>query len=219
MNTMWMQKRHGFTLIEVLVTLVILMFGMLGLAGLVMKGHHANFEAYQRNQALTIANDLAERLKANQITPSGTFTNTSTAAAYVLGAPLLTPLGGPASTKYKALFVDHTTPDCRAVTCTRAQMVEYDLGLWEAELLGGNEARADGATVGGIISARGCVEGPLAAPSAPGTYRVSIAWQGNVPTAVPPSSACGLGLYKDDSPAVNDRTRRLVSVDVTISLP
>jgi len=45
----------GFTLIEVLVTLVVLMFGLLGTAGLMVRGQRASYEAYQRQQALAIA--------------------------------------------------------------------------------------------------------------------------------------------------------------------
>ena len=58
---------RGFTLIEVLVTLVILMFGLLGIAGLMAKGQRASFEAYQRQAALAIANDMAERSVLVQI--------------------------------------------------------------------------------------------------------------------------------------------------------
>ena len=207
---MYLNKTQGFTLIEVLVTLVILTFGLLGLAGLIMNGHRATFEAYQRHQALTIANDLAERLKANQSNIGGAPSNSDIANAYVLGAPVGTPLGDPVS---RAAY--DATPDCSA-SCSRLVMVQYDLGVWEGELLGVNELRAaalGGGTSGGALNARGCVEGPLAAPSAPNTYRISVAWQGNVATVAPISSLCGSGLY------IPDTTRRVVSVDVTILLP
>ena len=60
------QLSRGFTLIEVLVTLVILTFGLLGIAGLMAKGQRASFEAYQRQAALAIANDMAERMRSNR---------------------------------------------------------------------------------------------------------------------------------------------------------
>ena len=41
---MRIQLKRGFTLIEVLVTLVILMFGLLGIAGLMAKGQRVSFE-------------------------------------------------------------------------------------------------------------------------------------------------------------------------------
>ena len=211
---MYLNKTRGFTLIEVLVTLVILTFGLLGLAGLIMNGHRATFEAYQRHQALTIANDLAERLKANQSNIGGAPSNSDIANAYVLGAPVGTPLGDPVS---RAAY--DATPDCSA-SCSRLVMVQYDLGVWEGELLGVNELRAGGGgNSGGALNTRGCVEGPLAAPSAPNTYRISVAWQGNVATVAPISSACGTGLYRDNTGVVNEATRRVVSVDVTILLP
>ena len=49
----------GFSLIEVLVTLVLLAIGLIGLAGLQAKTSLAEMESYQRAQALIIAQDLA----------------------------------------------------------------------------------------------------------------------------------------------------------------
>lgn len=214
-----LNKSRGFTLIEVLVTLVILLFGLLGLAGLIVKGHRAAYEAYQRHQALTIANELAERIKANQAMVAGTPDNLSIANLYVAGAAML---GDPASpAKWDALMVDHSTPDCGASSCSRQDLVDYDLGTWEGQLLGVSEVRvADAGNIGGILNARGCVEGPLAAPSPPNTYRISVSWQGDVPTSAPPSSiACGKDLYTDTTGASNDATRRVVAIDVTIFVP
>ena len=57
---------RGFTLIEVLVTLVILTFGLLGIAGLMAKGQRASFEAFQRQQAISLASDMSERVRANR---------------------------------------------------------------------------------------------------------------------------------------------------------
>ena len=43
---------QGFSMIEVLVTLVIIMLGLLGLLGVQIRSHQAEFESYQRSQAL-----------------------------------------------------------------------------------------------------------------------------------------------------------------------
>ena len=51
---MWRRSTAGFTMIEVLVTLVIMMIGLLGIAGLMAQGQRASFEAYQRQQALGV---------------------------------------------------------------------------------------------------------------------------------------------------------------------
>ena len=49
-----LKRCRGFTMIEVLVTLVILLFGLLGIAGLMAKGQRAAYEALQRQQALAM---------------------------------------------------------------------------------------------------------------------------------------------------------------------
>ncbi len=56
----------GFALIEVMVTAVLLAVGRLVLAGLQARAAVAEMEAYQRTQALLLAQDMAERLLANK---------------------------------------------------------------------------------------------------------------------------------------------------------
>ncbi|MCB1919948.1 MAG: type IV pilus modification protein PilV [Candidatus Competibacteraceae bacterium] len=58
--------QHGFTLIEVLVTVVVLAIGLLGLAGLQATALKYNSTAYQRSQAVILAYDIIERMRANQ---------------------------------------------------------------------------------------------------------------------------------------------------------
>jgi len=58
---------HGFTLIEILVTLVVLSIGLLGLAGLQMNGLKSNHSAYLRSQATILTLDIADRMRANRI--------------------------------------------------------------------------------------------------------------------------------------------------------
>ncbi|MCC6302970.1 MAG: type IV pilus modification protein PilV [Gammaproteobacteria bacterium] len=57
---------RGFTLIEVLVTVIILAIGLLGLAGLQLGGLRYSFSAYQRSQATIMANDIVDRMRANR---------------------------------------------------------------------------------------------------------------------------------------------------------
>jgi len=58
---------HGFTLIEILVTLVVLSIGLLGLAGLQLNGLKSNHSAYLRSQATILTLDIADRMRANRI--------------------------------------------------------------------------------------------------------------------------------------------------------
>src|SRR5215213_4238343 len=65
--------QRGASMIEILVTLVIIAFGLLGMAGLQMRMQVSEIEAYQRSQALLLLDDMASRIA----------TNRNNAAAYV----------------------------------------------------------------------------------------------------------------------------------------
>jgi len=69
-------KLLGFSLIEVLVTLVILMTGLLGLAGLQGKALSSQMESYQRSQALILIKDMADRINTNREFSSSYITTT-----------------------------------------------------------------------------------------------------------------------------------------------
>jgi len=56
----------GFSMIEVLITIAILMIGLLGLAGLQTRVATAELEGYQRAQALVIVQDIVDRMEANK---------------------------------------------------------------------------------------------------------------------------------------------------------
>ena len=58
-------NQSGFSLLEVLITLVILAIGLLGLAGLQATGLKQNHSAYHRSQATQLAYDIADRMRAN----------------------------------------------------------------------------------------------------------------------------------------------------------
>lgn len=69
--------QRGTSLIEVLVTLVIVAFGLLGLVGLQTRLQSSEMESYQRSQALLLLNDMANRIAVNR----------TNAAAYVTTSP------------------------------------------------------------------------------------------------------------------------------------
>ena len=58
-------RQSGASLIEVLVAVVLLSFGVVGLAGLQFNGTKFNHSAYLRSQATSLAYDLADRARAN----------------------------------------------------------------------------------------------------------------------------------------------------------
>ena len=60
-----LQRQSGMTLIEILITVLILAIGLLGLSGLQSTSIKAGLDVAQRSQARWLANDLADRLRAN----------------------------------------------------------------------------------------------------------------------------------------------------------
>jgi type IV pilus assembly protein PilV len=59
-------RMRGVTLIEVLVTMVIVAIGLLGLAGMQMRGLSIQKDAHGRSIATQLALDLADRMRANR---------------------------------------------------------------------------------------------------------------------------------------------------------
>ena len=60
------RQQSGFTMIEVLVTIAILVVGLLGLAAMQALATLAELESYQRSQALVLVRDMADRMTANK---------------------------------------------------------------------------------------------------------------------------------------------------------
>jgi type IV pilus assembly protein PilV len=66
MNYVVPQSERGTSLVEVLVTMVILAIGLLALAGLQARLHVLQMESYQRAQALVLLRDMASRISNNR---------------------------------------------------------------------------------------------------------------------------------------------------------
>jgi len=124
------RSQSGTSLIEVLITIVILAIGLLGLAGLQSRLQVSEMESYQRAQALVLINDMAGRLSANR----------TNAASYVTGTGIGSPLGA-------------------GMTCptTTASQANIDAGQWCNALQGAAETMGGG-KVGAMVGGRGCVE-------------------------------------------------------------
>lgn len=120
--------QQGVTLIEVLVTIVILTIGLLGLAGLQSRLQVTEVEAYQRAQALILLEDMANRITVNR----------NSASSYVTGVS--NPLG--------------TGMTCPTSTATRK---DIDLKEWCNTLQGASEVLNTN-RVGAFLGGRGCIE-------------------------------------------------------------
>lgn len=102
-----MNKMTGFTLIEVLVSMLILSVGLLGLAGLQVASLRNNQSAYHRSQATQLAYDLADRMRTN-----------------VLGVATYTAIP-PSRAKVKE-------PCLTTTGCSQTDMAENDLYEWNS---------------------------------------------------------------------------------------
>jgi len=60
------RRERGFTLIEVLIAVLVLGFGMLSLARVIARASSAELEAVQRAQAMAIAQDFVDRFNLNR---------------------------------------------------------------------------------------------------------------------------------------------------------
>lgn len=120
--------QSGTTMIEVLVTIIILALGLLGLAGLQSRLQVSEMEAYQRSQAIILLSDMVSRIT----------TNRNAAPTYVTGSA--NPVGAGTS--------------CPTSTDT---IKDVDIGEWCSALQGAAEA-SGGALMGAMVGGRGCIE-------------------------------------------------------------
>jgi type IV pilus assembly protein PilV len=116
-------------MVEVLVSMVIVAFGLLSLIVLQGRLHVLQSESYQRSQALIVLNDMASRIQLNR----------NAADAYVTGAA--DPIG-----------VGMVCPVGPAASRQEADVIE-----WCGTLQGAGES-LDGNQVGAMLGARACVE-------------------------------------------------------------
>lgn len=182
-------SQQGTSLVEVLVTLVILSVGLLGIAALQAKTQVGSIESYQRAQAIILLGDMVNRLGGNP----------DNADSYVSNA-----IG---------------TGDGRGDDCSgEAAGADLDLCEWSRALRGAAETAADNSTkLGAMEGGRGCIEKIQAANTAtgvctPAIYRVTVTWQGLHQTTAP-SVECGKGEYGDET------YRRAAVQQVTVGLP
>jgi type IV pilus assembly protein PilV len=100
--------QSGFSMIEVLVTLVVLSTGLLGVADLQVAALRGNQGAYLASLAAQQAQDMAERMKTN---PAGVAANQyDNLDASIPGVPV----------------------NCQSANCTPAQLAVFDHNRWNA---------------------------------------------------------------------------------------
>lgn len=137
----------GFSLVEALVALVVMSIGLLGIAALYVESLRSGTSALLRTQAVAMASDMADRIRANPTAAAAAYDKTIDATGAVVA-------------------------NCENATgCTPAQMASTDIARWYqlVDDRGDNPAQGRLALPGGrgtIVS----VAGP------PRVYTITVSW-------------------------------------------
>jgi type IV pilus assembly protein PilV len=107
------RRSNGFTLVEVLVTLLVLSIGLLGIEKLLLVSSRANDSAYLRTQATALAYSILDSMRANR--------QSAVSGAYAVGDS--TTLTDPGATCSAA-----------ASPCDSATIAKVDLWQWKNDL-------------------------------------------------------------------------------------
>jgi len=102
---MTVNKNKGFSLVEVLIALIVMSVGMLGIAGLYVQSMQAGRTSMLRHHAITLAGDVADRIRAN-------------------------PMAGAA---YAAAAGADNNCVAQNIDCSIDQMAANDIFLWQAQ--------------------------------------------------------------------------------------
>lgn len=107
-------RQSGVTLVEVLVTVLILAVGSLGIASLQLAGLKYSSGSYARTQVTILSDDMANRIKSNRAIA----------------------LTGAVSPYELSNFTGTTavTRDCITDVCTAEQFADYDIATWANEV-------------------------------------------------------------------------------------
>ena len=146
MHSLQSRSDRGFSIVESLVALVVLSIGMLGIAALYVESLRAGRSAIYRTQAVNLATDMADRIRANR-------TAQNSYALTAAGTPAVQGCVAPATTR-----------------CTPAQLAQDDQARWLQSIT--QQLPGDGnQTPDGIIT----VTTPAGAPFTR-NYTIQVSW-------------------------------------------
>lgn len=145
------RKNNGFTMIETLVSLIIISLGILGFALLQVESLKAAKTATERSKAVNFAADMIDRIRTNQ----------SAIASYN------TSVSGPGSTPTLCADSATTSTSVPLQECTSAEMAAYDIWQWRTMLEDPKAGFGNGIGEGGITITAG----------SPTTVTITIEWR------------------------------------------
>ncbi|HSY95701.1 MAG TPA: type IV pilus modification protein PilV [Steroidobacteraceae bacterium] len=148
-------RTSGFTLIEVLVSIVILSIGLLGIAKLMLFSSRSNDSAYLRSQATALAYEILDNMRANRQEAINKTYDTLAATPATAPAKLCT----------------------GATQCATNELALYDVYQWKLRLT--TASNAGGTFVGALPSGAGSVTTP-ALGTTPTTVVITVSWDDTV---------------------------------------
>ncbi|HCA89057.1 MAG: type IV pilus modification protein PilV [Legionellaceae bacterium] len=108
---MFIKPQHGFAMVEVLVTMIIMALGTLGISAMLLQAHKANSSSYLKQQALQVVYNMLDKMKANrQAVVDGRYNFSNLTA----GTPV----------------VPAMSTNCANAPCTASQLASYDIVSW-----------------------------------------------------------------------------------------
>ncbi len=112
----------GFTLVEVLVSMVILSIGLLGIAGLQVGVAKYKVNSWARAAVSGLYSDFADRVRMNTDVAGANFiTGVTSTSQYVLNSTWAAQQGATPATP---------SPNCETAVCTATERATYDMAVW-----------------------------------------------------------------------------------------
>ena len=158
-------RQSGLSLIEVLVSLVIISVGLLGLIGMQARSMSGQKDSFDRKAAAELLGQLTERMRANHLA----FMDNAYASSLMPGAT-----------------VAMATACVSASPCTPLQMAALDLMNWRQDL------RARLPDSGAVIAASGPVGAAMGAGAA--SMRITVIWRESNPNSGADADCTAVGV-------------------------
>ena len=164
----WASAQRGLGIIEVLVALVVVSFGVLGMASLQLTGMKHSSSGFQRSKALLFAENMATRMRINAAGIDAfdySAFDSNTTACNVQPVPYC-----------QATVGGGVVPSCTASELAAFDLFSVSCGDW-------GSSGADKGVIGDLPTGRlqvGCDDTPCTATS---TYTITVSWIENRTTS------------------------------------